>query len=80
MTAATLAPTIDTCPACSLELDHCHGLLVEHDDGTTTCLDGCGGPRAVHDELVGCAELGIGCCGLADGAARAVPEELRWAA
>ena len=51
-----------TCTTCDLGLEHCHGLLVEHDDGGATCLDGCGGPRAVHDDVVGCADLGLGCC------------------
>lgn len=54
--------TCATCTTCELGLDHCHALLVEHDDGTATCLDGCGGPRAVHDDWVPCAELGLGCC------------------
>lgn len=50
------------CPTCDLGLDHCHDLLVEHDDGTATCLGGCGGPRAVHDEVVAGGELGCACC------------------
>lgn len=53
-----------TCTSCELNLHHCHGLLVEHADGTATCFDGCGGPRLVHDEVVRCADLGGhgGCC------------------
>jgi hypothetical protein len=65
MTSATTTTTtgaVAGCPTCELGLHHCHGLLVEHDDGTATCLDGCGGPRAVHDEVVACGELGLGCC------------------
>jgi hypothetical protein len=51
-----------TCATCDLGLAHCHGLLVEHDDGTATCLDGCGGPRAVHDDAAPCGTIGYGCC------------------
>lgn len=59
--------TTARCPACDLGLDHCHGTLVEHEDGTTTCLDGCGGPRAAHDEVVACETVGMGCCGAGAG-------------
>lgn len=58
MTGATT-----TCTTCELGLEHCHGLLVEHDDGTATCEDACGGPRCVHDEVAACGEVGLGCCG-----------------
>lgn len=51
-----------TCSTCDLGLEHCHALLVEHDDGTATCLDGCGGPRAVHDDTIPCAAADLGCC------------------
>lgn len=50
------------CVTCELGLDHCHALLVEHDDGAAECLDGCGGPRAVHDDVVAGAEIGCTCC------------------
>jgi hypothetical protein len=50
------------CASCELGLEHCHGDLVVHDDGHTSCLDGCGGPRTVHDVVVACAEVGMGCC------------------
>lgn len=52
-----------TCTACDLGLRHCHAALVEHDDATTTCLEGCDGPRAVHDVVLACGEVGLGCCG-----------------
>ena len=72
------------CASCEIGLEHCHGDLVEHDDGSTTCLDGCGGPRTVHDVVVPCAEVGIGCCGEAASTPAAVadgePEEPAWAA
>lgn len=68
-----------TCAPCELELEHCHGLLVEHDDGTTTCLDGCGGLQAVHDDVAGCGAIGYGCC---EPVPEAMPAELEpaWAA
>lgn len=56
-----------TCTTCELGLEHCHGFLVEHDDGTATCLDGCGGPPAVHDDVLACAEVGMGCCHAVEG-------------
>jgi hypothetical protein len=59
----TTASATAICTTCDLGLEHCHGLLVEHDDGTATCLDGCGGPRAVHDDVAACGEVGPGCCG-----------------
>jgi hypothetical protein len=74
-----------TCATCQLGLDHCHGLVVRHDDGGFDCLDGCGGPLAVHDELVDCVELGLGCCAgdpAPDVVADIGPQELEpaWAA
>jgi hypothetical protein len=35
-----------TCPDCAREIDHCHGTLVVHADGTVACTD------------VGCVRLG----------------------
>ena len=64
MTTA-IAPTTPRtlgCAPCELGLEHCHSDLVVHDDGRTSCLDGCGGPRAVHDVVVPCAEVAMGCC------------------
>ena len=69
---------ITTCASCELDLEHCHADLVEHDDGTVTCLDGCGGPRTVHDVLVPCAEVGMGCCG--EQPTELLPVEPAWAA
>ena len=51
-----------TCVPCELDLHHCHGLVALHDDGTFTCLDGCGDPLAVHDDVAACGELALGCC------------------
>ena len=84
-TASTTATALlaRPCPSCEVGLEHCHGDLVEHDDGTTTCLDGCGGPRTVHDVVVACTEVGMGCCAGAELSSvdeRDVPEEPAWAA
>jgi hypothetical protein len=43
-------------------LDHCHGTVIEHPDGTFECTEGCEGGRAVHEELVTCGDLELGCC------------------
>ena len=78
-----MTTAIASCASCELDLEHCHADLVEHDDGTTTCLDGCDGPRAVHDVVVTCAIVGMGCCGeeLVPTAAPAPrAEEPAWAA
>jgi hypothetical protein len=58
--------TTATCALCELELHHCHGLVAVHDDTTFTCLDGCCEPLALHDDVVPCAELGLGCCAVPD--------------
>lgn len=79
-TATTTALLARPCPSCEVGLEHCHGELVEHDDGTTTCLDGCDGPRTVHDVVLGCAEVAMGCCGEAPPAAIERTEEPAWAA
>lgn len=51
------------------ELDHCHGTLVEHHDGSVDCTDdGCADLAMLRHELViSCAELAGG-CGCADAA------------
>ena len=76
---ATAAATAIACAACQLDLEHCHADLVVHDDGTTTCLDGCGGARTVHDLVVACGEVGMGCCAEV-AVADVAPEEPAWAA
>ena len=43
-------------------LDHCHGLVIEHEGGVHDCTEGCGGGLLVHDEMATCVELGLGCC------------------
>jgi hypothetical protein len=51
-----------TCTTCEMGLDHCHGLVVEHHAGDYECTDGCGGGLLVHDDVITCVELGLGCC------------------
>jgi hypothetical protein len=40
------------CTPCDLGLDHCHAPILEHPDGTFECIEGCGGPRAIHDDVI----------------------------
>ena len=78
-TATRTATARTACLSCDLDLEHCHAPLVAHDDGELSCLEACGGPRAVHDVVLACAEVGLGCCE-AVGSAGAVPPELAVAA
>jgi hypothetical protein len=64
------------CRACTAELDHCHGMLIEHVAGSAECTEpGCANLDPVrHREIVTCADLSGGCaCSAAevDGAADA---------
>ena len=55
-----------TTPACcGQDVDHCHGTLVLHADGTLECEDEsvCGADEAQHELWVACGELGCGCVG-----------------
>lgn len=46
------------CPECTAGVDHCHGTLLLHDDGTEECsTPGCCGWWERHDLRVHCAEL-----------------------
>lgn len=69
----------DLCELCGSALHHCHGLLIEHADGTAECADGCGGPRAVHDDAAPCTDLALGCCVPLPSGAPSAPV-LEWAA
>ena len=51
-----------TCEICQMGLDHCHGLVIEHHGDVYECTEGCGSGLLVHDEVVTCVELGLGCC------------------
>jgi len=50
---------------CDNELDHCHGTLVLHADGTTECEQGdvCDADEARHELWVSCGELRCSCAG-----------------
>jgi hypothetical protein len=53
------------CQDCGADLDHCHGTLVVHGDGTSDCTDAaCGGADPMrHSLIIDClAVLGGGCC------------------
>lgn len=58
-----LAPVAARC--CAEELDHCHGTLVLHADGSIECDDQarCAADEARHELWVACDELGCGCLG-----------------
>ena len=50
---------------CDNELDHCHGTLVLHADGTAECEHGevCDADEAQHELWVSCGELRCSCAG-----------------
>ena len=50
---------------CDAVLDHCHGTLVLHADGTLECehQDECGADESRHELSVTCDELRCGCLG-----------------
>jgi hypothetical protein len=57
---------MNPCADCGADVDHCHGTLVVHGDGTTDCTDAtCAGADPLrHALIVDCeAVLGGGCCG-----------------
>ena len=55
------------CPDCGLELDHCHGTLVVHEDRTLECTNpACELPDLLrHAFVIDCLTVSGGCC--ADG-------------
>lgn len=51
------------CRRCEIDLLHCHGTLVRHEDGGWECsVDGCDGRPDVHDLVLTCADLWGSCC------------------
>ncbi len=59
---ATQACLMSSCPDCT-QLDHCHGTLIQHADGTLECTDpDCRWERGVHDLVVGCRDETMDCC------------------
>jgi len=47
------------CRDCDMWIDHCHGVLVEHADGSLTCDTCTSASRLTHDFVEPC---GDGCC------------------
>ena len=60
---SSAAPAGPAC--CTTGLEHCHGTLVLHADGTVECEDEarCGADELQHELWVACDELGCGCVG-----------------
>jgi hypothetical protein len=56
---------MSSCSDCGLEVDHCHGTLVVHDDRTLDCTDAaCELPDLLrHPLIVECVAVLGGCCG-----------------
>ncbi|MET0135276.1 MAG: hypothetical protein ABW215_16985 [Kibdelosporangium sp.] len=54
---------VTECPLCSRGIDHCHGTLVLHSDGTAECTDGtCEGPDdETHVLVLACVQVAGGC-------------------
>ena len=51
------------CRRCEVEVLHCHGTLVRHEDGGWECSAGeCPGYVDLHDLVLTCADLWGGCC------------------
>jgi hypothetical protein len=52
------------CADCTADVDHCHGTLVAHGDGSVDCTDaGCGGADPLrHVLIIECVTVLGGCC------------------
>jgi hypothetical protein len=55
---------MSSCSDCGLEVDHCHGTLVTHEDLTVDCTDPtCDFPDLLrHAFIVDCIVVRGGCC------------------
>jgi len=51
------------CPDCAGDLEHCHGVAIEHADGVPDCTEGapCALPAEVHAAAVPCTEMSCDC-------------------
>jgi hypothetical protein len=51
------------CPDCRSDLEHCHGVAIEHADGVPDCTEGppCSLPAAAHAAAVPCIEMSCDC-------------------
>lgn len=58
-------PTSPRCHPCTAGIDHCHGTLVLHADGTAECDEHhhCEAREDLHEWWVPCIDLGCGCTG-----------------
>lgn len=65
------------CRRCEVEVLHCHGTLVRHDDGAWECsAEGCDGDPVGHDVVLVCADVWSGCCEPAGARGPGVPDRL----
>lgn len=55
---------MSTCVNCRTDVDHCHGTLVAHGDGTLDCTDAaCAATDPMrHALIIDCAAVMGGCC------------------
>jgi hypothetical protein len=55
---------MSSCSDCDLDVDHCHGTLVIHDDRKVDCTDvACDFPDLLrHAFIVNCSAVRGGCC------------------
>jgi hypothetical protein len=52
----------DGCGDCASELEHCHGVAVEHADGVPDCTEGsCWLPASLHAAAIACTETNCDC-------------------
>jgi hypothetical protein len=59
------------CRSCENDLDHCHGTLIAHEDGTTECTGACAdGDPARHRLRLTCDGVDGGCGCTAEPAAQ----------
>ncbi len=51
------------CRDCTSDLDHCHGVAIEHADGVPDCTEGvpCTLPPELHAAAVPCTEMSCDC-------------------
>lgn len=51
------------CRRCEIDVLHCHGTLVRHDDGSWECsVPDCAGEVTMHDFVLECGDVWSGCC------------------
>jgi hypothetical protein len=57
------APRATGCQDCASDLEHCHGVAIEHADGVPDCTEGppCNLPAAMHAAAVPCTEVSCDC-------------------